>query len=224
MNLYFVVEGPQTEKKIYRAWLQHFFPHLTEVSRVEDVAKDNFYIIAGGGYPKYKCRINIAQEDMTTIRSVDYFFICVDAEEYTYDQKYTEIETLLTNKSGFQCHFIIIQHACIETWFLGNRKFIRTNPQSQELRDWKAFHDVTQEDPEHMPARPPPSTRAKTHAAYLEKAVREHGLKYSKSRPGETTQKHYFQALRERWHDTQHIPSFGRLVEAFESIGADFSE
>ena len=41
----------------------------------------------------------------------------------------------------FQMH-VFIQKVCIETWFLGNRRVIKQNPQSIEYRDFLAYYDV----------------------------------------------------------------------------------
>ena len=44
MRWYLVVEGRQTEKKIYRAWLRHAFPSLEGVGRIEDMAEARYYL------------------------------------------------------------------------------------------------------------------------------------------------------------------------------------
>lgn len=51
MNLYFLVEGRRTEKKVYRAWIHHVFPDLHEATTIEEVESNHFFLISGDGYP-----------------------------------------------------------------------------------------------------------------------------------------------------------------------------
>ncbi len=51
MNLYFLVEGNSTEKKIYPRWLEYLIPELTQVKYYDEVIKNNYYLISGQGYP-----------------------------------------------------------------------------------------------------------------------------------------------------------------------------
>lgn len=43
MNLCFLVEGEQTEKHVYRAWLKHTFPALSEVSTTSAMSADTYF-------------------------------------------------------------------------------------------------------------------------------------------------------------------------------------
>lgn len=51
MNLYFLVEGKSTEKKVYPAWLQHLLPELKQVPNYDEVEKNNYYLFSANGYP-----------------------------------------------------------------------------------------------------------------------------------------------------------------------------
>jgi hypothetical protein len=42
MNLYFLVEGQSTEKKVYPAWLSHLLPELNRVNNYDEVDTNNF--------------------------------------------------------------------------------------------------------------------------------------------------------------------------------------
>lgn len=48
MNLYLVVEGQRTERRLYRSWLPLLVPGLREVQRIEDRLR-NVAATAGGG-------------------------------------------------------------------------------------------------------------------------------------------------------------------------------
>ncbi len=54
--------------------------------------------ISGGGYPAYKDRIPSSIADIQTHGNIDYFFVCVDAEEDDPDEKLNEIENIITEQ------------------------------------------------------------------------------------------------------------------------------
>jgi hypothetical protein len=47
MNLYFLVEGKRTEKKVYPAWLAHLLPELQRVQNYDQVNQNNYYLFSG---------------------------------------------------------------------------------------------------------------------------------------------------------------------------------
>ncbi|MEQ8536396.1 MAG: hypothetical protein RIB93_02865 [Coleofasciculus sp. D1-CHI-01] len=51
MNIYFLVEGKSTEKKIYPKWLEYLLPELIRVKYHDQVQKNNYYLISAKGYP-----------------------------------------------------------------------------------------------------------------------------------------------------------------------------
>ena len=46
MNLYFLVEGRRTEKKVYGAWIHYVFPHLRKAATIEEVESNHFFMIS----------------------------------------------------------------------------------------------------------------------------------------------------------------------------------
>ncbi len=219
MNLYFVVEGKRTEKKVYPAWLKHAFPTLRRVERVEDLAHDHYFIISGEGYPQYLKTIDDAVEDTKRYHALDRLFVCIDSEEDGADVKLAEVQARVdARRPAVPCH-VIVHNCCMETWFLGNPRIMTYNPQSQELRDCRAFYDVSADDPEHMPCAPGHQTRAQFHVHYLRAMFREKGRSYTKQNPGDVMQRYYLDALVDRHSKTQHIRSFGRLVEVWRAMG-----
>ncbi len=220
MNLYVLVEGRVTERRVYQAWFSYFFPELEKVDRIEDISDSHYFLISGDGYPSYVQRISAALKDIRAHRQIDHLFICVDAEEFGFDDKLAEIEQLIAMGPVPRSHFIIVQDCCIETWFLGNSRFMRQNPQSESLRTWKEFYDVSQADPEQMPRHEYYVTRAQFHLAYLKEMMRERDLSYSKTSPGPVVEEHYFRELVTRNQSTGHLKSFGRLVSVWRSLGA----
>jgi hypothetical protein len=209
VNLYFLVEGDRTEKKLYRHWIRHALPHLSEVGLVADLIGDRFYIISGGGYPSYVDRIHDSLLDLKDQPAVEHFFICIDSEELSYAAKLAEISDELARAERatrvrdcnpyFRSH-VIVQHCCAETWFLGNRSMMTRHPSSPKLRSFQRFFDVRTDDPENMGCLPGYTTRASFHEQYLKAMLLEKNpqLHYTKRNPGDVLQLHYFDALRER--------------------------
>jgi hypothetical protein len=222
LNLYVLVEGRETEKTVYAAWIRQAFPSLTRVHRVEDIRADNFFIIAGHGYPSYLNRIPDAVRDVHDNPAIDYLWVCVDAEEQTAAAREAEIYRLISGV-GLPCnHKIVVQDCCIETWFLGNERIVPTNPQGERLRRFKAFYDVKTLDPELMPATAGFTTRAKFHYAYLCDVFKEHHhLAYNKSSAHHVAEGHYLKALITRAFSRGHISSFRSTVEMWRELGSD---
>lgn len=239
MNLYFLVEGDRTETKLYRRWLRHSFPQLREVQLAADLTGDCFFIISGGGYPRYMQRGSARPDDvrggirdsLLDIRdnpAVDHFFICIDSEDKSYEEKLTEIaaelekaerETRVRDRNPhFESH-IIVQHCCIETWFLGNRVMMTRNPTSADLLRFQRFFDVRTDDPERMGTLDGYATRASFHLAYLKAMLLEKSpnLRYSKQNPGEVLESHYLDALRERCTDGD-LGSLRVLLEKWDRL------
>lgn len=223
MNLYFLVEGEQTERKVYRAWLGHIFPHLKEARTIEQVSSNCFFILAGYGQPGYRNRIGNAIDDIRRHGHIDHFFICLDAEENTVEEKVAEINQYIPNENENSTNYhIVVHNCCIETWFLGNRKVLRRNPESSQLRAFKSFYDVGQADPELMDCHPDYVIKAQFHIEYLKEMLREQSLYYTKKFPGHVVDFPYLHELTERYIQTGHLQSFGRLVTLWQTIGGAF--
>lgn len=223
MNLYFIVEGRRTEMKIYAAWLSHVFPMLRLVKKPEDVTEGCFRVIAGGGYPRYLERIaEVLGEIETVVRNrVDRLFVCADAEEVNFEDRHQEITEWIEKLSPSIRYSVIVQNCCIETWFLGNKQFLKRNPQGAKLREFKAYYDVVKLDPENMKPKRPHKLKVLFHKNYLKAVYRERGLSYTKKNPYPATEEHYVKALVERFDQTSHIRSFGRLIDDWRALGAE---
>lgn len=222
MNLYFLVEGRRTEPQIYRRWLNHAFPELQEVTSAKRMTSSCFRIRSAGGYPQILQRLEGAVQEINSSGiSLDALFVCVDAEEESYHERYEKVTTFL-QKLDPSFHFVVIvQDCCIETWQLGNRSLLRPPPRTQALRELKSFYDVSRDDPEKMPTRAGYETRAGFHIDYLKSVLRDRGLRYTKKSIGTVGDSRHLGALVLRHEDTSHLRSFGRLVTAWRELGAE---
>ena len=136
MNLYFLVEGNNSERKVYPAWLSYLLPELQQVYNYDDVNEKNYYLISGEGYPSIYNYITSSIAEINSNGKYNYFVLCLDAEENTVSERHAEIQDFLRNQNLELKKtelILIIQNRCLESWLLGNRKIYSKNPQDQPL-------------------------------------------------------------------------------------------
>lgn len=230
MNLYFLVEGKQTEKKVYRSWIGHVFPYLKRAELIGDVREDSYRLFSIEGNTDRVDNIEralaeINQHNATAANNgkepFDHLFVCLDAEDVAVGIRLSQVENLVVGKVGPTLCHAIIHNCCIETWFLGNKKMLKRNPQSTGLRKWKTFYDVSVNCPELMGAFSGYRTRAQFHFDYLKEMLRERNLRYSKEFPSAVQEEGYLKALVDRHEKTGHIQSFGRLLLLWRTLGGN---
>jgi phenylpyruvate tautomerase PptA (4-oxalocrotonate tautomerase family) len=222
VNLCFLVEGAQTEKHVYRAWLKHTFPGFSEVSTTSAMNADTYCIIAGHGNPQYKKRIPELMEDFRTYPAIDHFFICVDAESKECAEVVEEIEAEIVKHiraEQLSVH-IILQNCCIETWFLGHTALVQQAAEASKLSKLLEFFDVSRNDPEHMGPHPDHPVKAHFHEEYLKELflAQDPRQRYRKKNPGLVLEKPYLDALRARCSTTSHLPSLQKLFTTWDAL------
>lgn len=217
MNIYFLVEGRRTEKKVYPLWLNILIPELTEVKNAFLVDKNNFYIFSGNGYPSLlNNHLRNSIEDINIIDKFDYFVICLDADEITVKQRINEVKNfikkeniILNSTTKFE---IIVQNRCIETWFLANSKVYKRNPNNVLLKEFNDFYNVAVNDPELMGKLADYETHAVFHEVYLSEMLAERNIHYSKKNPHAVTSPNYLNELIKRSSLTNHIQTFKKFI------------
>jgi hypothetical protein len=216
MNVYFLVEGRRTEKKVYPQWLSVLVPELTKVNDANSISENNYYLFSGEGFPFILHHLKNAVEEVNTIGGYDYLVVCLDAEETSCKERKTEIRNFLSKERATLLHaelVIIVQKPCMETWFLGNRTLFKRNPKSDTLQRYIDFYDVRTDDPEWMPSYYKDSTKAQFHTKYLREIFKERRIEYSKRNPGEVGKLHFLQELIKRNEETNHISSFKSFID-----------
>lgn len=227
--MYVLVEGEVGEKKVYREWIPLVNPNLNFAETLDDVKENNYFIIHGGGYPAYLETIENAINDIIQIkdendkRIFDRLVIAADSEELSFEEKESEIkshiENILKAKRIKIDYRIIIQHFCLETWCLGNRRIVGNNIQDKTLKSYIKHHDVSKNDPEDLLSPPELGiTRAQFSEKYLRSLLQSKykNLTYTKSKPSALLHEKYFEQLKSRLEDTSHIASFREFLKAFE--------
>lgn len=223
MNIYFLVEGKTTERKVYPAWLAYLLPELHRVQSYDEVDKNNYCLFSGEGNPSiiYQHLPN-AIEDIRSIGKYNYFVICLDAEESSVNDVREEVDSFLQYEKiemGNTQMIMIVQNRCIETWFLGNKKIYTRNPQSDSLLYYTRYYNVETDCPEKMGKYQNFNTHAQFHEAYLKALFEEKRISYSKKNPGAVLQEYYLQELRKRIEaQPEHLPSFQYFIEFCKMI------
>lgn len=217
MNIFVVTEG-RGDKYLYKSWIPYVNPNITYVDCIVNITDNNFSIVHSFGNPYYFRTIDKAIEDVNDHGNIDRLVISVDSEELSLQDKQSEIRRYLASKSCSASKFVIIQHFCIETWALGNKRACPVNPNSQALLTFKNLFDVRILDPELLPPYPPRKlNRAQFAEVYLRSMLQDRNmhLSYNKSRPKPLRRLAYFNQIRLRYQNTNHIASFNSFLNAF---------
>ena len=224
MNIYFLVEGKQTEMKVYPKWITILVPELTRVQWHHQVNVDNYCIFTGDGFPSLlDNHLGNSIEDVNSSNKFDYFVICLDSDDDSPEERKQEvIDFIEKNKISLNQKtklVIIVQNKCFETWFLGNKKVFKKNPQSDFLIDCINFYNVREEDPELM-NKPNDFeySASRFHSSYLQELLAERRIKYSKKNPQGVIEESFLNELIKRSQKTKHIPSFSIFIDFCEKI------
>lgn len=223
MNIYFLVEGNSTERKIYPKWLEYLIPNLVRVEYHDQVENNNYYLISGKGYPNilYEGLENAVDKIIET-QKYNYLVICVDADEESVEERTQYIREFISNQKinlGETQVEIIVQNRCIETWLLGNRRiFDSRQPLELALSNYVNYYDVSQNDPEKM-GKYEMRNHADFHCEYLREVFRAKKTTYSKKNPNDAKENYYFEELQKRVREQpEDLKTFQFFLEFCEKI------
>jgi hypothetical protein len=222
MNLYFIVEGRRTEKKVYPEWLNLLIPELNRVKWAFEATSNSYYLFNGNGFPALlHNHLSNSIKEVNELNKFNYLILVLDVDETTVEFRINEVNNfILENKLKLtNCELVIIpQDKCIETWFLGNKTIYKSNPQSLVLRNYIKFYNVKDNDPELMPVFNGFNTHSQFHADYCTEFLRERNIRYSKNNPNGVTDEVFLNRLIERTKETNHIKSFKNFIEFCNDI------
>ncbi|MBP0010740.1 MULTISPECIES: hypothetical protein [unclassified Roseofilum] len=217
MNLYFLVEGNSTERKIYPKWLEYLIPELKRVEYSDQVVNNNYYLISGEGYPRIlHDGLENAIDKIQEVQNYDYLVLCVDSDEDTVDERVNYIQNFIQpnkiNLGSTQLK-VIIQNRCIETWLLGNQTIFSRQPTQQPLLDYFRYYDVSQNDPELM-GDYGMRNHADFHFKYLQEIFKAKQISYTKRNPGDARKHYYLEELTKRVSkNPTHLQTFQSFLE-----------
>lgn len=213
MNVYFLVEGQSTEKKVYPKWLSYLVPHMKRVDFYDEIKENNYFIFSAGGYPTILDDIISACEEVNECGRYDYLVICVDGDDIGWEERRNELLTYIDENVDTVAAeiVVIVQNVCFETWFLGNRKVFSRNP-GPGFQDYFHHYDISSNDPEEM-EKPDNcgSSKSQYHVDYLKSMLDEKNMQYSKKLPGAVCSEHYIKELEKRVEETPHLKSLAQF-------------
>jgi hypothetical protein len=222
MNLYFIVEGRRTEKKVYPEWLNILIPELSRVSWAFEATTNNYFLFNGNGFPALlHNHLNNSIKEINELKKFNYLVLVLDVDETTVEFRISEVNNFIkeNNLELNDCELVIIpQDKCIETWFLGNKTIYKSNPQNLSLRNYVKFYNVKDKDPELMPIYSGFNTHSQFHADYCTEFLRERNIRYSKNNPNGVVEEVFLNKLIERTTETKHIKSFQNFLNFCEVI------
>lgn len=225
MNLYFIVEGRRTEKKVYPVWIKHLIPSLQPVNWAFEAKEHNYYLFNGNGFPSLlHNHLKNAVDEVNEYKIFNYLILVLDVDKSTIKSRIKEVELFLeiNNLTLINTQLVIIpQKRCIESWFLGSQKIYKTNSQNQELIDYSKFYNVKDNDPEEMGIYSGFNTHSQFHAKYCTVFLRERNIRYSKNRPNGVIEKSYLDSLMERVNKTNHLKSFKIFIDFCEKVNSE---
>lgn len=219
MNVYFLVEGKRTERKIYPRWLSILVPELKFVDFFDEIDSNSYKIFSGDGFPHLIHKhLKASIEDVNEDGNYDYFVICLDSDDCSVEARVNEVHNFLNEndiKLNENIEFrIIVQNKCIESWLLGNRNIFKSNPTDTNLVKAIKFYNVSENDPEFM--EKPDSFAGSTadfHYHYIKGILAERNISYTKRNPRDVVEEHYLKQLIKRSQETNHIKSFTNFIE-----------
>lgn len=222
MNAYIIVEGSETETSVYPAWLSILAPHMQRIEDATMVDANNYYLFSANGIPSIFKHTANAVVDINVINSTakgkyDFLIVCLDTEEESRDYIEKRIQEEI-DALGVQLRdaemLIFEQKVCMETWFLGNQKIFKANPQGEELAKYIRSYNVKKNDPEEMGTIDEDRfTKAQFHFRYLKRMLEERNTTYNKNHTEVVCSKDYLEALIKRYLETGHLSTFGSWYE-----------
>ncbi len=226
MNLYVLVEGVRTEMLVYPRWFDHLLPGFTRADNAYDVTDNQYFLFSGEGYPSMlDNHLRNAIAEVNDTGRYRYLLLCMDAEEQSVQERKEEVLAFMADRSIQLAPpaelMLIIQNRCIETWFLGNNKVFKRNPQDVELQKFIHFFNVSKSDPEQMGYMSGYQTHARFHEAYLKRMLAERSLTYSKSNPRAVTDSAYLNELITRADESGHLPTFAAFLACCRKAQAE---
>lgn len=221
MNLYFLVEGRNCERKLYPLWLAHLLPKYSKVDRYLDATNNNYYLISGQGYPRLlTTTLPNAIDEIVDSGAYDFLIIVLDADDDSVDKRIAIAKSHLVGLNLGKCQpKIIVQNCCVESWLLGNRQVFKRQPQNTQLSQYIKFYSVYKDDPELMDKPQNVASKAAFHKRYLKLMLAERTIRYSENQPKVVGEAGYLSALQARITDKPtHLQTLQTFLEFCDEL------
>ncbi len=253
MRLYIVTEG-LFESYLYPEWLKLLLPEYINIKHLNNIYnyENCYYFVSSRGYVAsydqtggipavYNTIIN-GLKDIYEYKLFDMLIYLGDSENlpyiepkqcieqrkniiYNYIQQHAEKH--ISDLSHLKLK-LIIQHNCIETWLLGNKKLVKQNISDLYLKKMVNTYNVRNRDPELMTMNYIPDDKIDSiktipqfHKYYLRKLVsnatnEQINTKNIKKSYTYFSNAKYLKTLISRYKLDKHIKSFGYFLKNTE--------
>ncbi|MFY7997318.1 MAG: hypothetical protein ACOVSW_01825 [Candidatus Kapaibacteriota bacterium] len=228
MNLYFLVEGEETEMQVYSRWIEYLLG-FRRVQTPQEAVDKNYYLVCGYGYPN-----TVKNELRNAIATINdnpgkfhHLVLCLDSDESSIQERLQYVDDVINENNLLleQSCFLttIVQHRCIETWFLGNKAVYSRQPNTPDFIEFARYYSVHDNDPESMGKH-----RFRNHAHFHEKYLRamfaEKNLHYHKNNPRVVCQPSYIEQLQKRVSEPEaHLQSLKKFFDFCISVKASIT-
>lgn len=228
MNLYVLVEGEETEMQVYSRWIEHLLG-FKKIKTPQDAEQQDYYLVCGFGYP------NILEHELpNAIATVNdnshkfnYLVLCLDSEEGSIKDRIDEVSEVIRKQKlrleEFCSLEIIVQHRCMETWFLGNKSVYSRQPNTPDFIDFSRYYSVYENDPENM-GKHTFRNHAYFHRRYLTAMLLEKNLRYQKNDPKVVCEPSYIAELQKRVAEPEaHLQSLKKFFDFCAKVNPSLS-
>jgi hypothetical protein len=231
MNIAFLVEGT-TELQLYPRWIQHLAttPLSKCATGYQDVLANQFTIFNVAGIGKMRTEIPITITAIQNNPVFDFLVVVVDADDNDITPNQDFIQSIfddpITPQLPPNCQTkIIVQQACIETWFIGHTDHFNTAKESSDngIKTFMTDYDAQNNDPEMMPHIRPTTTRSMGvyHATFLKTMLRgvDRRWFYNKATAHVLIDMLYFERLENRLIETPtHLSTFSKMIDFLKTL------
>lgn len=227
MNYYFLLEDEKSFLKVLPAWLEHMNFNCIRVPDIKSVTDNNYILQSGQGVTQLITKV--LYETIDTLidnpKTINHLIVILDSEEKDEEYRIHQVMNKITEKYDisqfdFEIKIFICNH-CFETWLLGNYTLY---PIENEVEidsffyPYYAHYNIAINDPELMLVpENEKNTIAKYHFHYLHEMFRYNKIRYRKSKPDYVATDTYFQILKKRVQNTNHLYSLQKFVNYIES-------
>lgn len=229
MNLYIIVEGKRTEKKVYPKWLEFLIPKINRIDMACDATEKNYYLFSGNGFPALlHNHLRNSIDEVNEINKFKYLVLILDVDESTIEGRILEVNNFIEENNlslnGETELIIIPQNRCIESWFLGNEKVFKSNPTSTTLVSYINFYNVKSNDPEKMGIFNGFSTHSLFHADYCKEFLNARSIRYTKNFPNGVVDEDYLKSLISRIEKSTDLNSFKGFIDFCEKVNSELTD
>ena len=92
MNLYIIVEGRRTEKKVYPEWFNFLIPELNRVNWAFEATHNNYFLFNGNGFPSLlHNHLSNSIKEINDLKIFNYLVLFLYVDETSVEFRINEV-------------------------------------------------------------------------------------------------------------------------------------